>query len=117
MKKTIRIFIFSAALLLFVSKNLLHYSTILINISTDILAVPFFLVVIEVCMKFLYGPKFGMTLLHIALTFLMISIFFEAVLPLKYPYMTADPLDVIWYLTGTVLFTCFRKNFYRALPA
>ncbi|HLP12551.1 MAG TPA: hypothetical protein VK177_11515 [Flavobacteriales bacterium] len=111
MKKIVYISIFLLAILLFACKNILHYSPSFVNIANDILALPFFLVTLDLIMKFLYGNRFQLNLPYVLVTLVTVCILFEGILPIKYTNMTADPLDILWYFTGSILFLGFQWKY------
>src|SRR5690606_7868452 len=85
---------------LYLMKNVLHYSPLFINVLNDLLAVPVFLVVMEFLMKAIYGKRFKMTWTHILSTVITISLVFEVIFPLMSENPTADVVDVFLYMTG-----------------
>lgn len=81
-------------------KNLFHFSPLYINIMNDLLAVPVFLVAMELLMRLIYGYRFKLTLLHVLFTAALISILFEGIFPMVSNKSISDPMDVWWYFAG-----------------
>lgn len=111
MKKSIQLFIVSIAVLLYLLKNAFGYSPTIVNVLNDLMALPFILICMEATMKLIYGNKFKMDLNFVMATFLTISILFEVIFPLFSKSITADPIDIVLYFIGSVLFLTAKQFF------
>ncbi|UOG73016.1 hypothetical protein MTX78_12865 [Hymenobacter tibetensis] len=72
----------------------------------DVLALPLLLTVALWFMRRLYfrQPAFVLPFSWVASTWLLLAVCFEGVLPLLKPAATADPLDVVAYAVGGLVF-------------
>ncbi len=111
MKKSIQLSIISLAALLYLLKNAFGYSPTIVNVLNDLLALPVILLCMNAMMKLLYGNKFEMDLNFVMATFITISILFEVIFPLFSKSITADPVDIVLYFMGSVLFLTVKQFF------
>lgn len=104
MRNIVTIVFFIAAILLFVIKNAFHSSVLAVNVMNDIIAIPVFLIVMNFLMCFVYGREFRMNFFYIIGTVLTIGFLFEVLFPMISDSATSDPLDMIWYSVGGILY-------------
>lgn len=70
----------------------------------DIIAIPIFLIVMNFLMRLVYGHEFRMNFFYIIGTVVMIGFLFEVLFPMIDHSATSDPLDVMWYSIGGILY-------------
>lgn len=113
--KTAKTVLILCAGFLYLLKNALHYSPLYINILNDLLAIPVFLVVMEFLMQKIYGIAFQMTWKYILATVVTVSVLSELAFPLISQKAIADPVDVLLYFTGGLLYTLFTIKVTKAI--
>ncbi|MCB9188775.1 MAG: hypothetical protein H6599_05790 [Flavobacteriales bacterium] len=83
---------------------------------TDILAIPLVLGIITYLLKrYISDPSFNLTIPMILAAIAYFSILFEWILPSYSSNYTSDPLDVLCYLAGGILYLLMRK-YSRSKP-
>jgi len=108
-------FLFLFLILIYVAGRILRSEKIIIpwinSYLSDVLCLPIILSLIQFLIQkyIIRNPGYRLGIYHIILTIVYFSLVFEWYLPKHNPHFTYDPLDILAYSLGGVLFYGYNR--------